>query len=589
MKTKKMKLSVKMIISFGVILALMMIIQIGSIISMLRLRQNLGILYNESVQNSIAAENVNFEVNNLEKDILDAIACDSMYKIDHAFKEIDNDFTAVEEAMSVLKKTLGGEMSEEVAAIEEELEVVKGLRDEIMPDCKSNNDVVAYELYTDKLSLSIEKINALIDSIIEYTLDESSTVYTDSVDEIQLIIVILVVFSIVNIIVGIALAGIRTRHIVNGVSQVEKAANQMAAGNLDVNITYVSDDEIGELAESMRVFASRNKSVIHDIDKFLSRLAEGDLTADTENENLYAGDFESILISMREFIVKLDMVIKNIYEAANQVAAGSAQVSDGAQALSQGATEQASSIQELAATIHTISDEVNTNAENAKKSTDMTNDAGMEMAEANKQMEQLVEAMEEISSSSEATKKIIKTIEDIAFQTNILALNAAVEAARAGAAGKGFAVVADEVRNLASKSAEAAKNTTKLIESTVAAIEKGSGLVSEAADKMNMVSEKAAHVAKLSDQISAASKSTADAVEQVTVGIEQISGVVQNNSATAEESAAASEELSGQAELLKNLVSEFTVRQDTSAVPAYGDYDDYGDGDDVAEDVLIDE
>ena len=181
------------------------------------------------------------------------------------------------------------------------------------------------------------------------------------------------------------------------------------------------------------------------------------------------------------------------------------------------------------------------------------------MADANKKMIELVNAMGEISASSDETKKIIKTIEDIAFQTNILALNAAVEAARAGAAGKGFAVVADEVRNLAGKSAEAAQNTTKLIESTVEAISRGNSLVEEVADKMNNVAAAAGAVAEINQKISFASRNTADSIEQITVGVEQISSVVQNNSATAEESAAASEELSGQANMLKDLISTFTI------------------------------
>ena len=213
---------------------------------------------------------------------------------------------------------------------------------------------------------------------------------------------------------------------------------------------------------------------------------------------------------------------------------------------SQGATEQASSVEELAATIHIISEQINENAANAHEANDRTNVAVSEMGSANDKMKELVGAMDEISASSDETQKIIKTIEDIAFQTNILALNAAVEAARAGAAGKGFAVVADEVRNLAGKSAEAAKNTTSLIENTVAAINKGNSLVTEVADKMSNAMEASNVVVDLNMKISEASKQSADSVTQVTVGIEQISSVVQTNSATAEESAAASEELSGQ-------------------------------------------
>ena len=180
--------------------------------------------------------------------------------------------------------------------------------------------------------------------------------------------------------------------------------------------------------------------------------------------------------------------------------------------------------------------------------------------QSTKRMDDLIGAMNEISASSDETKKIIKTIEDIAFQTNILALNAAIEAARAGEAGKGFAVVADEVRNLAAKSAEAAQNTTQMIEGTVTAIENGNALVNEAAKAMNEVMESASKAAGLTKDISNSAQEAADSIQQISVGIEQISNVVQTNSATAEESAAASEELSAQAAMLKGLVGSFTLR-----------------------------
>ena len=232
----------------------------------------------------------------------------------------------------------------------------------------------------------------------------------------------------------------------------------------------------------------------------------------------------------------------------------------GAQALSQGATEQASSVEELAATVNEINEKVQENAKFVKKSNDVSNEAGSLLMESMEKMQAMSEAMEEISSSSGEISRIIKTIEDIAFQTNILALNAAVEAARAGNAGKGFAVVADEVRSLAEKSAEASKTTSELIERSIHAVENGMKIATETSESLQNTATSAREAINLNGEIDKNSRAQAEAVGQVTLGIDQISSVIQTNSATAQQSAAASEELSGQADLLKKTVSAFQLK-----------------------------
>ncbi len=348
--------------------------------------------------------------------------------------------------------------------------------------------------------------------------------------------------------------------------QLTQLAHTMEQGDLgltsgqQLTLDIHSQDEIGVLAQAFTTTIQRLKGYIGEIAAVLDAIAHNDLTVQPQQE--YIGDFVSIKHSLDGITTYLNQTFKQITEASVQVATGSSQVSDGAQALSQGVTEQASSVQELAATIHEISSQISQNAGRAAQASTQANLVGEEMATSSQQMNEMIQAMDEISASSAQISKIIKTIEDIAFQTNILALNAAVEAARAGVAGKGFAVVADEVRNLANKSAEASQNTAALIAGSLQAVEHGAQTADATAKSMLAAVAGAKEVAVTIDGISQASNEQASAVSQVTLGIEQISNVVQTNSATAEQSSAASEELSLQAKILRHLVDQFTLQAD---------------------------
>ena len=320
-------------------------------------------------------------------------------------------------------------------------------------------------------------------------------------------------FTLVAVILSILLGVFISRAIKKPISRLMAASEKIAAGDLNVEIDVQGRDEVGNLAKAFAAMANNVNEVMTDINS-----------------------------------------------AAEQVSAGSGQVADSSQQLSQGATEQASSVEEITASMEELSAQTNQNAANAGEANEISTQAEKNAQQGNQRMKEMLNSMEEINDSSNKISKIIKVIDEIAFQTNILALNAAVEAARAGQHGKGFAVVAEEVRNLAARSANAAKETTELIEGSIQKVESGTNIANDTAEALEKIVEGVSNASRLVGEIANASKEQASGIEQVNEAIMQVSQVTQTNSATSEEAAAASEELSSQAQLLKDAVNRFKLK-----------------------------
>lgn len=391
-------------------------------------------------------------------------------------------------------------------------------------------------------------------------LSEESTLFNNNIQVTFKKTTIMTVISIVVfIILALIIISLLTKTLKNPIKELEKASNDMAMGNFDIKIEYEAEDELGVLAKSIRNVALKTKNVINDTVYNLEQIASSNFDVSPNTE--YIGVFKSIEESINKITVDLSNTINKINYSSNEVSYSSNNISTGAHILAQGAIEQSNSIQKLSETIAEISQQINNTAENAKNANDLSNSAGHEMQEGNKQMKQMVKAMNDISFASEEIEKIIKTIEDIAFQTNILALNAAVEAARAGSAGKGFAVVAEEVRNLAQKSSDAARNTSSLILNSLDAVDRGNQIVSDTASSLEKIVVTTNEAISLVDEIAKASENQAKSIDEISQVIDEISNVVQTNSKTSEESANASKELNSQANILKSLIENFNLKK----------------------------
>ena len=422
------------------------------------------------------------------------------------------------------------------------------------------NPAEAQEYYQKTILSNISTLVGKLDKVIEL----ETTANNDGLAKLHTLILQMQFACLVCLILAlICLIGLVTfvsKHVVKPILLITDHARPLQEGRLNLEMDYQSEDELGILAKTLEESMALIHSYVEDINRIMAELSRGNFDVSTGTP--YIGDFRSIEASLNSFTSTISGTLGSIVHTQDRVSRHAGQLSSGAQALAQGATEQASAVEELYATLDDLSKGAAQNVQSAADALESARLTGEQVTLSGRQMEQMVSAMSDITNSSQEIGRIIKTIEDIAFQTNILALNAAVEAARAGTAGKGFAVVADEVRSLATRSDEAAKATKDLIDNSVQATEQGSRIVGQVSESLKKTLDLVMKSNTTINTIAEAVRAESASIAQVTEGIGQISAVVQTNSASSEESAAVSSELFEEVHKLEDETRKFRLKRD---------------------------
>ncbi len=558
---KNLKIKNKFIVFLAVILTIFLFSSYSSISSMSHVR-DLSKSYAEDSSNFVGVvDDALYTIETLSSLLATTLL---MEDDDYTIKAMEQISALEGELLSQIESINAGTPSETldsyVATASKDVETCYQSFSAIRPLLQDNEYKEAAAIYTDSFLSKIDTAELSLETLAS----ESSTFLEQELKTLDnymfFAFIALIVIAAVGVLTTIIISARLATTLVNPILEMENSVKALSVGDFaSFNLTYSSKDELGQLSSYLQSTLKSIQAMIDDLTRNLKQLADGNFSIEVDSSHLYLGDFSQLHVSMQEFVSKVNDALFQLNQAALQMSSGSDQVAIGSQTVAQGAATQATSIENLVRSIEQISTQITVSAKNASQVSEMAANTSSALIASNEQMQQMMTAMGQIEHSSKEIRKITKTIEDIAFQTNILSLNAAVEAARAGSAGKGFAIVADEVRDLAGKSAQAAQSTTELIQASISAIEQGVAHAQSTASNLVSVVGLSNETSELIQEISTATNGQAQFIEQITSGLDQISAIVHTNSATSQESAAASEELTTQAVLMNQLVSTFKL------------------------------
>ncbi len=557
-KLEKNGIKKRLLKSYGIVIALSVVASFVALIILLNVGSQFSKFYNENYQVTVETWDARYAQLSARSALLSAMLDEDLKVTREQMAEATSQLEAMGDILQEMRKSYTGDISA-IDKIDEDRLAAMEYIDDMLEQVAYGQNAKAYAIMKESYVPRVNDIAGLLDEIADKEEADAQKKVAFVKAVLGIVIVVIIIILVVCVVVAMRLGVKIAKSISVPANEIEGAAKKLSEGDLNIDIAYRAEDELGRLAESMRASCEFMREVITDTDYLLHEIASGNFRVESNHEEVYIGDFKGLLGSIHQLKNQLSSTLTEINESSVQVAMGAEQMAQGAQSLAEGATDQAGAVQELTAMVNGVSELAQKTVVTTKDSYSQAMQFKQEIENGQHEMDNLLAAMERISETSTQIEKIIAEIEDIASQTNLLSLNASIEAARAGEAGRGFAVVADQIGKLAADSAQSAVNTKKMIQQALEEIEKGNEITNRTSETMGKVAAGIDILADSVQEVNGRATDQAESINQVELGIEQISTVIESNSAAAEETSATSEELSAQADRLKGLVEQFTL------------------------------